>query len=163
MSPKSKKQFDEIRQKSRAKIMEVALELFAQNGYHQTSISQIAKSAAISKGLMYNYFASKEELLTEIVMEAVQEFEKMSDTILKMPNPPEEKLKWITESAIELVQKDVKHWRLLTSLGLQTDVLTKLRDILRIKSENGLELAELLFLKWALKTLAKKPTSMVHS
>lgn len=145
MSPKSKEQFDEMRQKSRAKIMEVALELFAQRGYHHTSISQIAKAADISKGLIYNYFESKEALLRDIVMEAVSQFDDIEAVLQSMEGTATQKLRWVTETAIETVLKDVKHWRLLTSLGLQTDVLTSLKEALRAKTENAFALSIALF------------------
>ncbi|PLX21155.1 MAG: hypothetical protein C0599_08290 [Salinivirgaceae bacterium] len=48
------------------KIVDAAITLFGENGFHNTSISQIAKNAGVSKGLMYNYFESKEELLKYI-------------------------------------------------------------------------------------------------
>ena len=48
MSPKTKEQVEEIRAKRMAQIKEVALELFAHDGYYNTSISKIAKAANIS-------------------------------------------------------------------------------------------------------------------
>jgi len=39
--------------------MNTVLQLFANNGYESTSISKIALTAGISKGLMYNYFRAK--------------------------------------------------------------------------------------------------------
>jgi len=39
--------------------MNTALQLFENNGYESISISKIALTAGISKGLMYNYFPSK--------------------------------------------------------------------------------------------------------
>jgi len=39
--------------------MNTALQLFENNGYESTSISKIALTAGVSKGLMYNYFPSK--------------------------------------------------------------------------------------------------------
>ena len=51
---KQKERFEEMRQRSEEKILAVALELFATKGYKNTSISDIAKKANISKGLMYN-------------------------------------------------------------------------------------------------------------
>ena len=69
MSPRSAKQFDDIRKQKSKLIMETALELFAENGFHATSISQIAKKAGISKGLIYNYFESKNDILEEIIEE----------------------------------------------------------------------------------------------
>ena len=39
-------------------------------GYYATPISDIAKQAGISKGLLYNYYRGKEELLSEKMVEA---------------------------------------------------------------------------------------------
>ncbi|MFO8235224.1 MAG: helix-turn-helix domain-containing protein [Bacteroidales bacterium] len=55
MSPRTEEQIRLIREKKKAEIREVALELFAEQGYYGASISKIAKRAAISKGLIYNY------------------------------------------------------------------------------------------------------------
>ncbi len=63
MSPRTQEQFEEMRESRRQQIMDAALELFAQEGYSHCSISQLAGHAGISKGLMYNYFESKEALL----------------------------------------------------------------------------------------------------
>ncbi len=49
------------------KIINAALTLFAEHGFHKTSISQIAKEAGVSKGLTYNYYKSKDELLFAII------------------------------------------------------------------------------------------------
>ena len=65
MSPRTKQQFEDIREEKRSLIMKVALELFAEEGYHNTSISKIASRAGISKGLLYNYFDSKEDLIKD--------------------------------------------------------------------------------------------------
>ena len=40
-------------------ILDAPLQVFADEGYHNASISKIAKAAGVSKGLMYNYFESK--------------------------------------------------------------------------------------------------------
>ncbi len=52
------------------KILDAALELFSNQGFHRTSVDQIAKAAGVSKGLTYNYFNSKEDLLLAIVERA---------------------------------------------------------------------------------------------
>jgi AcrR family transcriptional regulator len=73
MCPRTKEQFEEIREEKKTLIMNVALEHFAREGYFNTTISHIAKHAGISKGLLYNYFKSKEELLSEIIRRSVAE------------------------------------------------------------------------------------------
>ena len=65
--PKSIEQLEKIRSEKRNLIMETSLKLFAEQGFHATSISQITKKAGISKGLVYNYFESKNEILSEIM------------------------------------------------------------------------------------------------
>ena len=54
MSPRTKEQFEVIRKQSKDAIREAALELFAKNGFHNTSMHTIAKKAKVSKGLIYN-------------------------------------------------------------------------------------------------------------
>ena len=73
MSPRTKEQLETIRKDRRQAIMDTALEIFAEHGYDSTSISMLAKRAGVSKGLMYNYFESKEELLSTIMHEGIDE------------------------------------------------------------------------------------------
>ncbi len=79
MSPRTPKQFEKIRHDRRKSIMDTALEVFSENGYANASISMIAKKAGISKGLMYNYFKSKEELLSTIVLDGLNEMFELLD------------------------------------------------------------------------------------
>ena len=53
--------------------------LFSEQGYHAASIANIAKKSGISKGLMYNYFENKEDLLNQLV---ISRFKMMLDYFL---------------------------------------------------------------------------------
>ena len=90
------------------------MELFAHNGYHSTSISQIAREAGVSKGLLYNYFDSKEALLHDIVMEAVGVAEQMFGQLLSLSDDAAEQLQKMTEMSFELIKKDIHYWKLLS-------------------------------------------------
>lgn len=59
-SIKSKRQLQ--KEKRREQILDVALDLFIRRGYAATKISDIAKAADMSAGLMFHYFESKEKL-----------------------------------------------------------------------------------------------------
>ena len=48
------------------KLMRVSVELFAENGYAQTSVQQIVDAAGVTKGALYHYFKSKDDLLFDI-------------------------------------------------------------------------------------------------
>jgi len=119
--PKTKEQFEEIRNKSKAAIMKAALELFANNGFHNTSITQIAKTAGISKGLMYNYFKGKEDLLEAIIMSAYEENAEPFIEELNQPDTPKEHLRHIIDMMGNMLKNKLKHIKLLTALSFQED------------------------------------------
>jgi AcrR family transcriptional regulator len=77
--PRTKEQNEAIRAEKKQLIIDSALHLFAEKGYASTSINDIAQSANISKGLMYNYFKSKEDVLQSIWDGLVDEFSFMID------------------------------------------------------------------------------------
>jgi len=107
--------------------MDAALELFAMNGFHATSISQIAKKAGISKGLAYNYFESKNELLQELVDQGFQEVGEMMQ-----PNqdgiPSDEEFASFIEKSFDMVGNDLRHWKLFYSLMLQPTVAENINE-----------------------------------
>ena len=52
---------------TKARILETALELFAQSGYLGTSMNDIAKQLGITKAALYKHYTSKQEILDRIV------------------------------------------------------------------------------------------------
>lgn len=63
---------EEQKEKRRQQIMFKALELFVKKGYRETKISDIAKAADMSTGLLFHYFESKEQLYEELVRMGVE-------------------------------------------------------------------------------------------
>jgi AcrR family transcriptional regulator len=120
--PRTKKQFEEIREYSKRKILDAALEVFAKEGFYSSTVWSIAKKAGVSQGLMYNYFISKEELLNELMIGMMESL--MCEF---MPiNPKREMTKKdvinFINTGIDLVLKDPKFWKLYFSVFLQPDV-----------------------------------------
>lgn len=122
MSPRSATQYNEIRKQKKELIMETALELFAENGFHATSISQIAKKAGISKGLAYNYFQSKNEILEEILETSSNEiysnFDFNRDGIIT-----EDEFFYFIRQTFQQINNNKRFWKLYTSVVLQTNIL----------------------------------------
>jgi AcrR family transcriptional regulator len=56
-------------ERTRADIILAAHDLIIQNGYHGTSMRQIAKQAGIALGGIYNHFAGKEDIFREVVLD----------------------------------------------------------------------------------------------
>jgi TetR/AcrR family transcriptional regulator, transcriptional repressor for nem operon len=83
---------------NRERIIEAAWELFWRQGYHATSIQDIAKTAKLPKGSIYNYFESKEDLLRR----ALERIRYQTETLLRLrvlsgtPSPSEIVLRLLT-------------------------------------------------------------------
>lgn len=123
MSPRTEEQFQEIRDQKKTLIMEVALDLFAHNGYFNTSISKIANEAGISKGLMYNYFTSKEDLLNQIIldgsMKMMEYFDPDHDGILT-----DDEFVYYIKQIFKLMNEKSTFWKLFYALTMQPDVFS---------------------------------------
>ncbi len=124
MSPRTKHQFKVIRETSKEKILKVALELFAKNGYHATSISKIAQKAKISKGLMYNYFASKEKLLDEIIQKGFNSLAELEFKAKKGVNP-EKQLEDFVDSVLDNLYSNITYWQLYLALLVHPEIQKK--------------------------------------
>src|SRR5215204_1919439 len=62
--------------RTRERILEAALELFAERGYEATTMRDVAREAGVSLGLAYRYFASKEEFALALYMRLAEESEE---------------------------------------------------------------------------------------
>lgn len=50
-------------------IIDAAVEVIAENGYHQSQVSKIAKQAGVADGTIYLYFKNKEDILISLFKE----------------------------------------------------------------------------------------------
>jgi AcrR family transcriptional regulator len=119
--PKTPEQYKEHRDEKVQHIMNVALELFAQKGFYSTSVSQIAKTAGISKGLMYNYFPSKEQLLIEILKKGFHEY-----VTVFFPDdnetPVVESLSYIVNETVAIAEANPHFWKMYFAISTQPGV-----------------------------------------
>lgn len=120
--PRSKEQFEEIRRKTKDNILNASLKLFAEKGFHGTSINDIAKAANISKGLAYNYFDSKQKIIEAIFEELFKEGEKFIE-IMDAVDDPYEKLKLIIEFTFKYYEENEELWALYASFIFQPAIL----------------------------------------
>lgn len=121
MTPRTPEQFEEMRESRRKQIMDAALELFASEGYSHCSISQLASHAGISKGLMYNYFKSKEALLIAIIEEGMQDIMAMMDPNQDGILEPEE-VEGFIRNTFKGIRENMQFWMLFINVVLQPPV-----------------------------------------
>ncbi len=121
MSPRTTNQLKVIRKEKRELIIVSALTLFAYNGIHSTSMSEVALKAGISKGLIYNYFKSKEDLIQSIVLKGLNEiialFDPNKDGILE-----KQELKFFIDELFKLMDSNREFWKLYFSLMVQPEI-----------------------------------------
>lgn len=67
--------------RGKQKLFDAALKLFAAQGYFTTTVEQITAEAGVSKGLVYNYFTSKEELLVALLEDATRRMTTVADRL----------------------------------------------------------------------------------
>ncbi|AOZ90781.1 TetR/AcrR family transcriptional regulator [Paenibacillus crassostreae] len=70
--PRSKEQFEEMRNATREKIHSAAMQLFVHQGFGSTNVQDIADTAGISIGLLYRHYKTKDQLFNELVDYAVE-------------------------------------------------------------------------------------------
>lgn len=114
MSPKSAIQNQEIRAESKRKILDAAFKLIAKDGYESTSIAKIAKEAKVSKGLLYNYFNSKEDMVKVMLEEALDEGDVLISGLLS--DDPKETIRNVFQWFFREIRERLDYWRLITQL-----------------------------------------------
>ncbi|CAL9496263.1 hypothetical protein SUDANB145_03324 [Streptomyces sp. enrichment culture] len=76
---------------TRQRIQDVALELFAEQGYEKTSLREIAERLEVTKAALYYHFKTKEEILVSIFEDLTQPMEELIEWGLEQPRSLETK------------------------------------------------------------------------
>ena len=91
---------------TKARILESALELFAEKGYSGTSMRDIAKRLGITKAALYKHYASKQEIFEAVMQDTAERYERFADQIdIHMQNAPQDFPVFTEISADALVEK----------------------------------------------------------
>lgn len=133
MCPKTVVQNKIIREEKKDLILRTALKVFAQEGYHASSVNKIADKANISKGLIYNYFESKEDLLNNIVSNIMDRYMEKYPPIDSIPN--DSHIEYFIDQSFEFILEDKARAKLLFALTAQSIVMDLMTKITMQKAE----------------------------
>lgn len=114
-------------------IIDAAVIVIAENGYHQAQVSKIAKQAGVADGTIYLYFKNKEDILISVFEEKMAVFKERLSRIVSADHTASEKLLLMIESHFK-VQTDNKHLGIVTQLELRQsnkEVRTQINEILK--------------------------------
>ncbi len=114
----------------RTAILETSKKLFAEKGYHGTSISDIIKELDIPAGTIYTYFKSKDHILITAIEEGWEDFmSRLEEACSKTPEP-EKKLETIVTVFLPELFSDTELITLILTDGVRfinlADKLNKL-------------------------------------
>ena len=88
-------------------ILESAILLFREKGYHATSMQDLADAVGLQKGSLYHHISSKEDLLLKIIDRAVRSLIARVESILNEPISPWEKLEKAIANHVEVVTSNL--------------------------------------------------------
>ncbi|WP_044894595.1 TetR/AcrR family transcriptional regulator [Bacillus alveayuensis] len=99
-------------------IIEAAVIVIAENGYHQAQVSKIAKQAGVADGTIYLYFKNKEDILISLFQEKMGSFIEKIQKEIEGISSPTEKLYVLVEKHFQLLAAD-RHLAIVTQLELR--------------------------------------------
>lgn len=102
-------------------ILKAARKLFFEKGFKSVTVEHIAQKAELSKGSVYLYFKSKEEIYTHILLTDIEKFHRKIDELLPQGQSAAASIKKYANIYIDIFLNDKELFRMLMSFMLNTD------------------------------------------
>src|SRR5690242_16764047 len=118
MSPRGEELNRSLREHTRQRILDAALEVFSARGVAESSMGDVARAAGVSKGLAYNHFGSKEEIL-EALVERRLAGQLAEDEAAASAASPAERLARLVDAALRRAAAEPEAERLLLTMLLR--------------------------------------------
>lgn len=106
----TRRERERIRQ--RQEILETALKLFSEKGYHHVSMHEIASTAEFAIGTLYKFFSNKEDLYKALIMEQADRFHSALTTAIESSQDPVEQLRRYVRTKGEVFRSNASVIRL---------------------------------------------------
>lgn len=127
--------------RQRQEMLDVALDLFSQKGYHNVSMQEIAEKAEFAVGTLYKFFQNKEDLYKALVLEQCDQFEEALTQAIEKPDDEIEKLQNYITIKTERFRRNLPFVRLFLaeSRGVTFNIKAGLNEELRQRYYGFLE------------------------
>src|SRR5689334_16125522 len=90
----------------RPRILEAAIRVFADKGFYNAKVSEIAREAGVADGTIYLYFKSKDDLLISLFEDRMEEVNETVRAALASAADPVEKLRRVVHLHLSMVEKN---------------------------------------------------------
>jgi len=114
-------------------IIIIATQLFSERGFEHTPISMICEKAKVSKGLIFHYFKSKDDLLRAVFITTTKLIIEINE-LKTIDQPPKERLIELLESFFEQLKLDKFFVQLNLNIILQPKTRAILSDLIEERS-----------------------------
>lgn len=101
-------------------ILKAARKLFFEKGFKPVTVESIAKKAELSKGSIYLYYNSKEEIYTQILLSDIDKFHERISDLLQNPSSASEALLKLANIYVDFFLNDRELFRILMIFMLHT-------------------------------------------
>ena len=109
-------------------ILEGAMKVFAENGFHKSQVSRIAKEAGVADGTIYLYFKKKEDILTCLFQEKLGELVEKFNRAVDESASAKDALRKICEIHFGELENNI-HMAYLTQIELRQSDLELRKEI----------------------------------
>ena len=92
--------------KNRSDVVAAARVLFAEQGFHGTSMRDLGKKLGLMGSSLYSHVVSKDELLVDVVREASSRFQVLADDVRQMPGTAAERLAHLIHGHLQILTED---------------------------------------------------------
>lgn len=117
-------------EEKRRLILAAAVHVFAHKGYHTSRVGDIAEQAGVAHGLLYHYFASKEELLETVFRETWSELLEAMTRVEAKDEPAREQLRQVAAILLRSWRRDPDLVRVLVrEIGRSQTLPAKVDEI----------------------------------
>lgn len=130
---------------SRRQVLEAAVRALAESGYANTSVSDIARAAGMSKGAVHYHFESKDDLIARVLEHCARATTERVRVAWDGPQHPAEKIRSVVAEMREMRKQEVPELRVLADLSAQGLHDPRLRTLLgRIFATNRKQMVDYL-------------------
>jgi AcrR family transcriptional regulator len=112
---------------TRSRLRELALRLFAEQGYEKTSLREIAEQLGVTKAALYYYFKSKEDIVRSLVEDYVADLDALIAWARAQPRGPHTRAE-IIRRYLHIVANGTEVFRLLHQNQAAVSVLANAKE-----------------------------------
>ncbi|MDD4730371.1 MAG: TetR/AcrR family transcriptional regulator [Desulfovibrio sp.] len=116
------KTFENLAPEKQERVLDTAVEEFAQHGFHQASVNRMVKQLGIAKGSLFKYFGSKEGLFQHVFEHAVDLFKGPLKAARNAEGDTFDRLRLSLMAGLEFVQQHPRLYRIYLKVLFQENV-----------------------------------------